>query len=73
MAKLSIIITKMSILFDIEEETTKEIYKLYGKGILGIFVKNKYVLLVLAKNVREALANNKDFTYVTGRTLKRSY
>lgn len=50
--------------FDIKEETTKEIYKLNGKEVLRIFAKNEYVLLVLAKNVRTALANYKDFTYV---------
>lgn len=50
--------------FNIKEKTTTEIYKLNGKEVLRVFAKNDYVLLVLAKNVREALAKYKDFTYV---------
>ena len=50
--------------FDIEEKTTKEIYKLSGKEVLRIIGENEYVLLVLAKNKRTALANYLDFTYV---------
>lgn len=51
-------------LYDIKEKTSKEIYSLNGKDRFLFFTNGKYVLLSFADNIKEALADNKDLTYV---------
>lgn len=50
--------------YDIKLNTEREIYSFAGKERYLFFANKNYILLILADNVQESLANNLTFTYV---------
>lgn len=51
-------------LFEIQGKNQKVLYKLNGKQVFAMFAEEQFLLLILADNIKESMANNRDFTYV---------
>lgn len=51
-------------LFEIQGKKQQVLYRLNGKQVFAMYPEGQFLLLILADNIQETMANNRDFTYV---------